>query len=289
MMVRLAEQAELNLSQEDKNKLRIEEKKKVAARKTTSWRVWRSTTEPNVEKKAQTRSVDVEKKQEDKKQLHQDKKVEKKATIVLQKSKLGQKTTTRKNNTINKYKQHVHGHQTTKLKQPKYKENEKKKTSPKNNNIKRIQAEITTTSIPTQPKLVDQSEIRTRVQLFPIFIRTEKLQNQNYKNVEKSEHKVAKETCPAQQPTVDKHVSRDKPRGKSKPPDKSKPDPKPAPDIRSFFRKPKLSQSLLLPDQTPAVRRELPGNPPLIAYTCTQPQIGGKKLIPGDALNSDRK
>ena len=179
MMVRLAEQAELNLSQEDKNKLRIEEKKKVAARKTTSWRVWRSTTEPNVEKKAQTRSVDVEKKQQDKKQLHQDKKIEKKATIVLQKSKLGQKTTTRKNNTINKYKQHVHGHQTTKLKQPKYKENEKKKTSPKNNNIKRIQAEITTTSIPTQPKLVDQSEIRTRVQLFPIFIRTEKLQNQN--------------------------------------------------------------------------------------------------------------
>ena len=97
-MVRIAEQAEQNLSQEDKIKLRLEEKKKVAARKTTSWRVWRNTTEQNSE---------VEKKQENDKQLDQDKKIEKKTTIVLKKSKLDQKTTTRKNNTITKYKQQV--------------------------------------------------------------------------------------------------------------------------------------------------------------------------------------
>ena len=107
--------------------------------------------------------------------------------------------------------------------------------------------------------------------------------------MKKNEHIVEKNKYPAQQPTVDKHVSRDKPRGKSKSPEKSRTDPKLAPDIRSFFRIPKLSQSLSTPDQTPAEVSELPGNPAASVYTCTQPQNGGKKLIPGNPLNSDRK
>lgn len=75
--------------------------------------------------------------------------------------------------------------------------------------------------------------------------------------------------------------------GKNKPSEKSRPDPKLAPDIRMFFKVPKLSPSLSEPDQIPGDMRELPGNPTDFVYTCTQPQNGGKRLIPGDDLNSE--
>ena len=88
---------------------------------------------------------------------------------------------------------------------------------------------------------------------------------------------------------ISTQLNNNNPRGKSKPQEKSRPGPKPGPDIRNFFRKPKLSQSLSTPDQTPVEVSELPGNPAASVYTCTQPQNGGKKLIPGNPLNSDRK
>ena len=52
-----------------------------------------------------------------------------------------------------------------------------------------------------------------------------------------------------------------------------------------FFKVPKLSPSLSEPDRTPGDMRELPGNPTDVVDTCTQPQNGGKRLIPGDDLN----
>ena len=159
MMIRIAEQAEQQLSQDEKNNLGKEMKKNKATRKAASWKIWRNSEKTNNEEN--TQSNFVEKKQENENQPTQEKKVEKKTPIVLKQSKLkisAQNTTRKYNNTINKYKQQGQKQQTITSNKLKSKKTEKNKTSSENNQSLRRQADINTINTSTQPKLVEHNK-----------------------------------------------------------------------------------------------------------------------------------